>query len=201
MKRLLIFLKYPTPGKVKTRLAMSVGEQVASDIYRACAEETLQQLAGLRHEAQLYVDPPDALEQTRAWLGAEWALAPQRGPDLGARLASAMADTFAQGAVKVVVIGTDSPWLSPADIEEAFTALDRANVVIGPAEDGGYYLIGLSQPLPALFLGIAWGTASVYAQTMEQARRFGLRVRSLGLGYDVDRIEDLQRLGGKRCPS
>ena len=193
MHRLLIFLKYPTPGQVKTRLASAVGDQAACEVSRACTELTLERLRAWRHEATLCVDPPEALERTRAWLGTAWSLRPQRGGTLGERLAEATAQAFAEGVQRVVVIGTDSPWLTECDVDAAVDALRRAELVLGPTEDGGYYLIGLSCPSPALFEGIAWGTATVYQETMAKARALGLRVETLPLGYDVDRLEDIHR--------
>ena len=193
MRRLIIFLKDPTPGRVKTRLAATVGDDAACELYRACVELTLERLAPFRDATVICVDPPEALGRVREWLGAGWSLRPQRGATLGDRLADATAEAFAQGAERVVVIGTDSPWISGVEIEEAFAALARAELVIGPAQDGGYYLIGLSRAAPAVFDGIAWGTSSVYAQTLTNAATLGLRVHPLRLGYDIDRVEDLER--------
>lgn len=193
MRRLLIFVKFPTPGRVKTRLAASIGAQAASDIHRSCTELTLERLDTFHRESILCYDPPEARERMRAWLGARWSLVPQAGRTLGERLAHAVGEAFAQGATQVVAIGTDSPWLGSVVIEGAFDALRRAEVVLGPTRDGGYYLIGLSRPRPALFTGIRWGTASVCASTTAKARALGLRVRSLRIGYDIDRLADVRR--------
>ena len=193
MRRLLVFLREPVPGTVKTRLAQALGDQAACDIYRACVELTLERLRAFQDTALLSVEPPEALARIRTWLGPAWALAPQQGRDLGARLSHATTQAFADGAQQVVVIGTDSPWLEPADIEAALTALSRADVVLGPTDDGGYYLIGLSRPAPALFEGIAWSTASVYAQTRARADRLWLSLSALPLGYDVGELDDLRR--------
>jgi hypothetical protein len=193
MERLLIFLKEPMPGQVKTRLAASVGPQAAADIYRACVEQTLGRLRGFAPRTTLCVDPPGALEQVRAWLGDGWALRPQSGSGLGERLAEATGRAFAEGAGRVVVVGTDSPWLGAEEVAGAFARLKRHDAVLGPAEDGGYYLIGLSRPCPGLFEGIAWGSERVLAQTEARAHALGLRVASLPRGYDIDELEDLQR--------
>ena len=193
MRRLLIFLKYPTPGQVKTRLAASVGDDAACETYRACAELTLERLSAFRGEATVCIDPPEALGQARAWLGPDWPLRAQQGATLGERLAEATADAFARGAQRVAVIGTDSPWIGANEIEEAFAALARAEVVLGPAQDGGYYLIGLSRAAPEIFDGIAWSTSSVSAETLAKAAALRLRVHLLRLGYDIDRVEDLER--------
>ena len=193
MRKLLIFLKYPIPGAVKTRLAASVGDDAASHISRLCTELILERLTSFRRDAVLYVHPPEALERTEAWLGSEWALRPQRGDTLGERLMEATGHAFAQGARRVVAIGSDSPWLEPHDIETAFDVLERIPITIGPTEDGGYYLLGLSQPVPYLFEGIPWSTTSVYTETVAHASLLGLSVQSLPLGYDLDRVDDVQR--------
>ncbi|MBI1991815.1 MAG: TIGR04282 family arsenosugar biosynthesis glycosyltransferase [Candidatus Omnitrophica bacterium] len=195
MRRLLVFLKYPSLGRVKTRLADAIGDEAACSVYRACVELTLERLGAWRAEATLCVEPPDALERTRAWVGpgVGWALRPQSGGTLGERLAEATAHAFAQGAQRVIAIGTDSPWLTAEAVDAAFAALGQADLVLGPTEDGGYYLIGLSRPAPDVFADISWSTSTVYQETLAKARALGLPVQTLPLGYDVDRLEDLQR--------
>ena len=103
MRQLLIFVKYPTPGRVKTRLAASVGDRAASEIARACTELTLERLMPFREEAILCVDPPDALNATASWLGSDWSLRPQQGTTLGERLVEATGHAFGQGAHRVLV--------------------------------------------------------------------------------------------------
>ncbi len=193
MKRLLVFLKYPTPGRVKTRLASALGAEAAAAVSRASAMLTLEGLAARREDVVVCIDPPEAIGRSRAWLKDGWRLRPQRGADLGERLAEATAAAFQGGAHRVAVIGTDSPWLSASDIDEAFQSMDHAEVVLGPAEDGGYYLIGLTRPVPGLFGEMAWGSDQVFAQTSARARGLGLRVHLLRRGYDIDRPEDLRR--------
>ena len=193
MKRLLVFLKYPTPGRVKTRLAEAIGAEAAATIYRACVELTLERLRPLASEAIICAEPASACGSVRAWLGSWWHVHPQVGQTLGDRLAYATGEAFEDGTRRVVCIGTDSPWLQPEHIEAAFSALEDAELVLGPTEDGGYYLIGLSRPAPALFSRVAWSTPQVLAQTQANARALGLRMRMLSVGYDVDRVEDLQR--------
>ena len=193
MRRLLVFLKDPAPGRVKTRLAQAIGPDAASAVSRACAELTLERLGAFRAQTTLYVDPPEALPQVRAWLGAPWIMRPQQGRTLGDRLADATRHAFGEGATRVVVLGTDSPWLRAEDVEAAFHALEQAELVLGPTEDGGYYLLGLSRRAPALFQGIAWSSPRVYAQTLERARALGLRIHPLPMGYDLDYLEDVKR--------
>ena len=186
-------LKEPTPGHVKTRLAASIGTEAAGTVYRACVELTLQRLAHLREESVLCVDPPEALARARDWLGPGWTLQAQRGSDLGARLTDATGRAFADGAQRVVVLGTDSPWVRERDIVAAFAALRRSDVVLGPTTDGGYYLIGLSRPVPEIFEGIAWSSPSVFAQTQSHAHTLGLRLATLRPGYDLDQLDDVRR--------
>ncbi len=178
---------------MKTRLAKRVGPKAASDVARACAELLLERLRRFRKEADLYVEPPGAVPRVQAWLGGSWTVRGQEGRTLGMRLNRAVGDALKAGARRVLVIGTDSPWLAPADLEEAFEALEASDMVLGPAEDGGYYLLGVKGDWPALFQGIAWGTDRVSRQTLSRARRLSLSVRLLRAGYDLDRYEDLQR--------
>ena len=193
MRRLLIFLRDPVPGAVKTRLAAALGDQPACELYRACVELTLERLGAWRREVVLCVDPPEALGRTRTWLGDGWRMTAQQGRDLGERLAQATSQAFAEGAAQVVVIGTDSPWLRAERLDAAFAALARAEIVLGPTSDGGYYLIGLSHPADPLFHGIAWGTSSVYPTTRAAARALGWSVTVLPMGYDLDHLHDVRR--------
>ncbi len=192
--RLLIFLKEPVAGRVKTRLAQAIGPDAACEVYRACVELTLERLRRFCDNTLLCVDPPQALDAMRAWVGSSWRLRPQHGATLGERLADATAHAFAsEQASRIVVIGTDSPWLTASELETVFAALAKAPVVLGPTDDGGYYLIGLSRPAPSLFEGITWSTAAVFEQTLAQARALRWPVTVLPQRYDLDRLEDVQR--------
>jgi len=193
MRRLLVFLKYPAAGQVKTRLAARLGDEAAAAIARASAELTLKRLEPFQPATLICLDPPEALEDVRAWIGPGWACRPQQGTTLGERLAEATSAMFARGARRVVVIGADSPWLTADDVAAAFEQLNANDVVLGPTEDGGYYLIGLSRAAPALFDGIAWSTPQVCAQTRQRAGLLGLRVHLLPQGYDLDHVEDVRR--------
>ena len=193
-RQLLIFIKHPTPGKVKTRLAQTIGPETACDVYRACVELTLERVRRFCDNTLLYVDPPQALERVRAWVGSSWALRPQQGATLGERLAEATTSAFAsEPKSRIVIIGTDSPWLTARELEAVFAALAQTPVCLGPTDDGGYYLIGLSRQAPSLFEGIAWSTAAVFEQTLAQARALRWPVEVLPQRYDLDRLEDVQR--------
>lgn len=193
MRRLLIFIKEPVPGRVKTRLAAEIGADAACHVYRQCVERTLERLTELRDDITLCVEPAEASGRIQAWLGSAWPVQPQRGATLGERLADATDRTFTEGVQRVVVIGTDSPWLDDTLVEKAFSAMERADLVLGPAVDGGYYLVGLAKPAPGLFRGIPWSTSRVLDQMLANARTLGRAVSLLPEGYDIDRLADLQR--------
>jgi rSAM/selenodomain-associated transferase 1 len=191
---LLVFAKAPRPGAVKTRLAEAVGAETAAQLYRLLAERELQHTRPAAGEYQRVVlfTPADAAEEMAHWLPGE-ALRPQTGGDLGERMASAFAEAFAVGARRVVLIGTDVPWLSRESVADALRRLDEVELVLGPADDGGYYLIGLSRPMPGLFRGIAWSTPSVLGATVDRASALGLSVQLLEPLPDIDVLEDLRR--------
>lgn len=193
MRRVLIFVKEPLPGQVKTRLAAEIGADAACLVYRRCVERTLERLSGLREAITLCVEPAEAMGRLQAWLGSEWPARPQRGAGLGARLADATDRAFTEGAHRVVVLGSDSPWIDQPLVEQAFSSLEQADVVLGPAEDGGYYLVGLARPTPGLFEGVAWSTGRVLDQTLANACTLGRSVSRLPMGYDIDRLMDLRR--------
>ena len=195
-RALVVFVKHPAPGAVKTRLGAAVGPEPAARLYRTLAERVLEATtprAG-EYERLVFFDPPDALEEMRAWLPGVRLLAQSAG-DLGARMADAFARAFARGASRVAIVGTDAPGLSRQTVVDALAALDAADVVLGPSEDGGYYLLALRNPRPELFAGITWSTSTVAAETRARAAAAGLSVRELAPLRDVDTLEDLRALG------
>lgn len=190
--QLIIFLKAPRPGQVKTRLAAVIGAETACAAYRRLAETVLGEMAALP-DVELCFGPDDGEADLKPWLRAGWTLARQGEGDLGQRLHRAFSRHFANGARRVVIVGSDCPSIRQTDIAEAWSALDRSDVVLGPATDGGYWLIGLSAPQPGLFEGIEWSTDRVLAQTLERAGQSGLKTRLLRELADVDTAEDWQR--------
>jgi uncharacterized protein len=193
---LVVFVKHPSPGAVKTRLAAAVGPEAAARLYRRIAERVLEATTPREgeYERLVFFDPPEALAEMRAWLPGVRLLAQAAG-DLGARMSDAFARAFLRGAERVVLVGTDAPAVARERVMEALSALDAADVVIGPAEDGGYYLLALREPRPGLFAGVAWSTPSVRAQTLARAAAASLSVRELAPLRDVDTLEDLRALG------
>ncbi len=190
-ERLIVFVKAPRPGFVKTRIVEAHGAEAAAAIYRTLVERVLANLAGLS-EVELRFAPDDALPEIEPWLSCGWRAWPQGEGDLGARLQRAFAEAFAAGARRVVVVGSDCPDVCAEDIREAWQALATADVVLGPANDGGYWLIGLAQPQPRLFADMSWSKAEVFCQTVERAGSFGLRVAQLRQLADVDTAADWQ---------
>jgi len=138
----------------------------------------------------VFFAPPDARAELAAWLPAETLVA-QQGEDLGERMDAAFAGAFARGATRVVVIGTDVPRLCRAHLLEALTLLDTCPIVLGPATDGGYYLIALRQRQPELFRSVEWGTPGVCAATLARTEAMRLPVHVLLALRDVDTLADL----------
>lgn len=191
---LLVFIKAPRAGTVKTRLAAAIGDAAAAALYRALAEHVVRatEPAG-EYERVFFFDPPDAGPELQAWLRTGEPLRPQAEGDLGARLAAAFAEAFGRGARRAVVIGTDAPALSRAVVTEALAGLANHDVVLGPARDGGYYLLALDGPRPELFRSVPWSTPAVLPTTLERTAALGLRVRQLETLGDVDTLDDLRR--------
>lgn len=198
---LIVFLKAPRPGRVKTRLAEALGDGPAAELYRVLAEEEVRRTepAGGEYERLFFFDPADAGEEMEAWFpGQAWI--PQEGPDLGARMAAAFDETFARGARRAAVVGSDVPWVTRDHVGRALRCLDRHDLVLGPAHDGGYYLLALDRPRPALFDGIAWSTPAVLASTLERAAGLGLTVRLLEGLPDIDTLDDVAREWDRLLP-
>ena len=185
--------KHPAPGEVKTRLAPALGPERACALYAAFVQDLAARLQALPYEVTWAYWPPES--PFPALLpGARCR--PQRGADLGERMAGAIADAFSEGPTPVMVIGADAPHLPADSIAEAATMLGgEADLVLGPAADGGYYLVGLCRPQPELFTGIPWSTAGVLAATGERAAALGLRQHLLAPCFDVDGPGDLALLG------
>jgi len=191
--RLLVFVKAPRPGAVKTRLATALGDDGAARLYRVLAEEEIRRTtprAG-EYERIFFFTPEDARPEIERWLPGE-TLEPQQGQDLGERMSLAFASAFAAGARRVAIIGTDVPECGREHVREALRSLDDHDVVLGPTHDGGYYLIALDRPQPAFFQSIPWSTPSVLPATAERAGVLGLSVRMLDPLRDIDTLADLR---------
>jgi len=191
-----VMAKAPRPGQVKTRLTPPLSRAGAARLARCFLLDTLARVAEVEraHGAVLYA--PRRSRPVFRRMAAGFVLVPQRSGNLGRRLAMAFRDLLHLNLGPVVVIGSDVPSLPTLVLERAMSTLQNSRIdgVIGPSEDGGYYLIGLRKPSPALFSGIAWSTPKVFAQTMTRARAQRLRITTLPRCWDVDTPADLERL-------
>lgn len=190
--RVIVFLKSPRPGLVKTRLAAELDEAAAAAIGVVLVNRTTAALARWE-QVELRFAPDDAQAEIERWRRSGWSMTPQGPGDLGGRLQRAFSEAFAAGGSPVLVVGTDCPGLTSEDIADAFAALAGSQVVLGPAEDGGYWLIGLRQPAPELFEGIPWSTDQVFTTTEARARASGRSVAVLRRQLDVDTLADWRR--------
>ena len=192
---LLIFAKAPVAGYAKQRLIPALGAGGAADLHRRLIRHTLSTAVSTGIPAELWC-APDTSHPFFAACAADYpiTLQHQAGNDLGERMYNAFADTLGR-APSSVIIGCDSPALTPEMITNAFHILDNGNdAVFGPAEDGGYFLIGLNRPEPFLFSAIPWGTGAVLECTRERMHTLGWKWKELPCLWDVDRPEDLFRL-------
>jgi rSAM/selenodomain-associated transferase 1 len=190
---LLIFVKYPEPGKVKTRLATSIGLENAAILYRNMAEDIVYDLSKLTDYAKIiFFDPPERINDVVRWLKFDGlSFIAQDGNSLGEKMSNAFSHAFSLGADKAVVIGTDCPQITKQTIVKAFEKLETSEAVIGPSHDGGYYLLGLRRLIPELFYDIDWSTNLVFNQTMKRLRHNGIKFDCLEVLRDVDTVEDL----------
>ncbi len=193
-KKLILFARYPAPGQAKTRLIPALGAEGAAALHRRLVLRTLRtaRKACRIVPADLEVRFDGGTEQAMShWLGDGARFRPQRTGDLGERMAGAFEESFRIGSKAAVVIGSDCPSLSPDIIAAAFARLTESPAVLGPAKDGGYYLIGLSRPMSELFRDITWGTERVLADTLAVLGRRGCKPALLEPLADIDRPEDL----------
>lgn len=199
---LLVFLKAPVPGRVKTRLAAGIGDRAAARAHVAMAKATLAMTRRLRGVETIWVfDPAPGFPDLR-WLGPVGRTWRQARGDLGVRLAAAFARAFREGAKRVCAIGTDSPELSAEQVRAAFRALASSEATVIPADDGGYCLLGLAREAPGLFDRIPWSGPRVLTATHARAKASGLRLVRLAPSYDIDSPSQLARwlLRGGRTP-
>lgn len=193
---LAVFARAPELGKVKTRLTPPLTADQALALHTALVADTLDHLARIDRpglERALLLSQP-LLDPQDLHVPEGWATAIQSQGDLGERLAGLFYTSFRRGVNRVIVLGSDSPTLPLEVIHEALDELARKKVVIGPAEDGGYYLLGCSEWIPEIFQNIDWGTAEVLEQTTRAIRDRNIAHRLLIPWYDIDRSDDLEKL-------
>jgi uncharacterized protein len=193
---LIIFTRYPEPGKTKTRLIPALGEDGSAQLHRRMAEHTVKQTRSLSCAIEVwYVGGSEELMQD--WLGKDLWYREQPAGDLGDRMCGAFRSAFEQGYQSVMIVGTDCPGLTTDFMAQGFASLQNYMVTIGPAIDGGYYLIGLQQLVPELFQGITWSTATVFSETLAITDRLQLPTHLLPSLSDIDLPADLQYLDFK----
>lgn len=211
-EHLIVFTRYPEVGKTKTRLIPALGAEGAAALQRQMTEFTLKQIeeladlykSNLMGRSSFPLSIPSSVELAveirfaggdrtlmQDWLGSRWSYQPQAAGDLGERMQQAFQSAFERGSRQVVTIGIDCPELDAPRLAQAFQALQGHDLVLGPATDGGYYLIGLRRLIPELFSGIAWGSDQVFRQTIAIAETKGVAIARLAPLTDVDRPEDL----------
>jgi rSAM/selenodomain-associated transferase 1 len=192
-KALVILIKNPILGKVKTRLALEIGEERALEIYRALLDITRKAAEGVDADRFLYYH--EFIDEDDDWSEEKFNKDLQFGAHLGLRMSHAIIEQL-ESHDKVVVIGSDCPSITTDRIEEAFNALDQADVVLGPSQDGGYYLIGLKRFAQSLFDNISWSTPQVHMETVAAAHKLGWSVKDLDVLNDVDTLADLKQFPG-----
>jgi len=198
-QRLLVFARLPEPGRVKTRLASAIGDERALVVYEAMLRELMASIGESTPETEiefLWAPTPNANGATLRRAFAHHTVAMQTGNDLSERLSMAFSERFFfHRTEKIIAIGVDDPVLPRSLIEDAFGILDSCEYVIGPATDGGYYLIGCRALAfdPEVFDGIEWGTPRVLGATTRKIRELGVTMALLPERYDIDTVEDLER--------
>lgn len=189
-KLLLIFVKNPEKGKVKTRLAKTVGDDKAYKIYLKLLNFTIQVVKKVDAKKQIwyssFIDDSDGLG------GPDFKKKLQHGKNLGQRMLKAFQSGFEDHFEKIVIIGSDCPGITPKIINDAFTGLNQNEVVIGPSEDGGYYLLGLRKLIPGIFEDIPWSTEQVFFETVNVLKKEEKDFELLPVLNDIDTAEDLR---------
>jgi rSAM/selenodomain-associated transferase 1 len=196
MDQMGMFAKYWEPGRVKTRLAAAIGDPAASRLYRRFVLTLLQRFAGVGQRRVLAYTPAERRTEFESLAPDGWLLAAQIDGDLGQRMQDYFADAFRRGATRVILVGSDSPNLPVDYVNDAFQQLDKYPVVLGPADDGGYYLVGAARSVPPMFSGIQWSSPQVWSQTVSRLRDADCPYGVLPAWYDVDDLASLRRIDG-----
>jgi uncharacterized protein len=195
----ILFTRYPRPGKCKTRLIPVLGAEGATRIHRQLVTHILQKLSHFvhRNNTELSIYYADgSLTEIETWLGKSYSFFQQEGKDLGERMAQALTQALSQGR-NVILLGSDCPAITASLLHEALTSLHHHDMVLGPAHDGGYYLIGLARNVSSsccrnLFRHIPWSTPQVLSMTLKQVQEQKLHLHMLSKLHDIDTAEDLK---------
>jgi rSAM/selenodomain-associated transferase 1 len=192
VRRLIILVKAPRLGKVKTRLARDLGGEGALLAYKQMTGALISNLFTLK-EVQILYSPADARAEIHQWLQPGWNASPQAEGDLGERLVAAFENAFSKGCAKVLIIGSDCPYVTREDIDRSWELLESSDLVLGPTLDGGYWLIGLRKSEPDLFRDIPWSTNAVLGETIKRAKAMGLKVSLMRNLEDIDTVKEWER--------
>ncbi len=193
MNALLLFIRNPEPGKVKTRLAAGVGHEKALEVYRFLLEHTRQTAEAVTARRLLFYS--ETMAENDGWDPLIFEKHLQTGHDLGERMFNAFETAFEAGATHVVIVGSDCPELTSAHLDEAFQLLDAHDAVLGPSADGGYYLLGLKKNAPELFENMTWSVDTVFGETVKRLKNTGKSVALLPVLNDIDTEEDWRNFG------
>jgi uncharacterized protein len=195
LNALIVVAKRPAPGQTKTRLSPPLKPEQASALYECFLLDTLAHMRQVRNTRHVIAYLPRDEQEYFHQFASDFELIPQEGADLGERLDRALTSYLSHGYKRVIIMDSDSPTLPPDYLSRAFDVLsDGADVVLGPCDDGGYYLIGIKKPAPRLLREVRMSTPTVAAETSALAKEGGLKLTSLPMWYDVDDVTSLFRL-------
>lgn len=187
---LMIFIKNPVEGEVKTRLGASIGSTNALQIYKKLLTHTREVASSVETDRQVWYS--SMIDHRDSWNKKKFDKKLQSGSDLGERMSTAFQKAFENGYEKVVIVGSDCADITSRHITDAFHALNTNDAVIGPSKDGGYYLLGIRKFSPDIFTGIQWSTREVFEETVSHFEHLGLSYSVLEVLNDIDTIEDLR---------
>jgi rSAM/selenodomain-associated transferase 1 len=201
---LAVFVRDPEPGKVKTRLAKAYGNLFAAELYGYFVDDLLEALAPGSYHLEIFFTPAERETEIRQRFGNRFCYAPQQGEALGDRMENAFRCCFAKGFASTLLIGSDFPDLTAEVIEQGFDALENGqDTVVGPAFDGGYYLIGFRSAMfdPGVFQEMPWGESTVCEKTLNRLHARGYQVSLAPTWHDIDTEEDLAALRARHANS
>lgn len=192
-KAIILFVKYPEKGKVKTRLASTTSNNFAAGIYRILSKNIFDEVLKLKNECDihLFYAPYDNPDQIKNWVGQEYIYNEQTGADLGERIANAFENVFLNNYKSAIIIGSDVPEIDSLIFTEAFKLLENNDAVIAPSDDGGYSLLGMNKQNRFLFENIEWSTDSVFTATKKKALKNSLNLKVMGPLTDIDTLDEL----------
>ena len=195
---LIVFLRYPVKGKVKTRLAKTTSKDFALQWYKSCVDKIIGEINKIPGiETNIFYSESNERDKVIKWLGSNFIYSHQEGKDLGERMQNAFFSVFSHNSGKVIIIGTDIPDLNQNIIIDAFERLDTNDIVLGPSIDGGYYLLGMNRLHNSLFEGIEYSTPTVLSETISKIDKLGLTFSLLPQLQDIDLEDDLMKWQNK----